>query len=134
VVAFLATFVGAAHAGPDKAKPVRPAQPGQELVGKWCSSGPSGPNDRDGASILECFQLNADGTYVHAHEGSITAALRSPDFGRWSYRGSVLTAQSHDGRVATYALEKRNHPKNPSEPMICLNGDCFVARDSKPPW
>ena len=30
--------------------------------------------------------------------------------------------------------EKRNHPKNKRDPMICLNGECYVTFSNKPPW
>jgi hypothetical protein len=90
---------------------------------------------------MECFQHNPDGTSTYAYEGSMSAsapgmsggtASQSSDSGRWSYNGTQLTAHSGNGKVSTYTLEKRNHPKNKRDPMICLNGTCFVTAYNKP--
>jgi len=27
-----------------------------------------------------------------------------------------------------------NHPKNKRDPMICLNGECYVSYYNKPAW
>ncbi len=43
------------------------------------------------------------------------------------------TARSATGRVTTYQLEKRNHPKN-NDPMLLLDGQSFVTYYQKPPW
>ena len=111
---------------------------GQELVGKWCKltnfSGNAGSTSRS-----ECFQLAADGSYTYAYEGSMSVqagstASQSGDSGRWSYNGSQLIAQSRSGRTHNYNLEKRNHPKNKGDPMICLNGTCYVTFFNKPAW
>ena len=59
---------------------------------------------------------------------------QSSDSGRWSYDGARLTAHSRTGKVASYALEKRNHPKNKRDPMICLDGKCYVTYYNKPAW
>lgn len=48
--------------------------------------------------------------------------------------GARLTAHSRSGKVASYALEKRNHPKNKRDPMICLDGQCYVTFYNKPAW
>jgi hypothetical protein len=85
----------------------------------------------------------ADGTYAYQHEGSMSAnapgmwggtASQSSDAGRWNVSGNQLTAQSQRGTVNTYTLEKRNHPKNKRDPMICLNGECYVTYYNKPAW
>jgi hypothetical protein len=116
---------------------------GQELVGKWCNMSQFTANNRGGSSRMECFQLNADGSYTYAYEGSMSAnapgvyggtASQSSDSGRWSYNGQKLTAQSRSGKVASYSLEKRNHPKNKRDPMICLDGTCYVTYYNKPAW
>ena len=48
--------------------------------------------------------------------------------------GSALTAQSQRGTVNTFTVEKRNHPKNKRDPMICLDGDCYTTAYNRPPW
>lgn len=125
------------------ASPAAASGNGQELVGKWCNMSQFTANNRGGSSRMECFQLNPDGTYTYAYEGSMSAnapgisggtASQSSDAGRWTYRGDQLTAHSRNGKVATYTLEKRNHPKNKRDPMICLNGTCFVTYYNKPAW
>jgi hypothetical protein len=137
-------------AAADAAKAVAPAKAGaqvsgggQELVGKWCKMSTFTANQGGGSSRSTCFELRADGTYVYQHEGSMSAtapgmwggtASQSNDAGRWSVKGNQLTAQSRSGQVNTYALEKRNHPKNKRDPMICLDGECYVTFYNKPPW
>ena len=110
----------------------------QELVGKWCKMSTYSANS-GGSSRSTCFELKADGSYTYQHEGSMSAqtgsmASQSADAGRWKVSGSQLIAQSQRGTVNTYALEKRNHPKNKRDPMICLNGECYVTFYNKPPW
>ena len=84
-----------------------------------------------------------DGTYTYRHEGSMSAnapgmwggtSSQSSDAGRWQVKGNQLIAQSQRGTTSTYALEKRNHPKNKRDPMICLNGECYVTFYNKPAW
>lgn len=129
-----------------KAKAAQPAKasakasPGgaQELVGKWCKVSTFTANS-GGSSRSTCFELKADGSYTYRHEGSMSAqagsmASQSFDAGRWKVSGSQLVAQSQRGTVNTYALEKRNHPKNKRDPMICLDGECYVTFYNKPPW
>jgi hypothetical protein len=111
---------------------------GQELVGKWCNLAQFNAN-RGGSSRMECFELKADGTYAYRYEGSMSGttgstASQSSDAGRWQYDGQRLTAQSRSGKVQTYQLEKRNHPKNRRDPMICLDGTCYVTFYNKPAW
>ena len=115
---------------------------GQELVGKWCKMSTLTTNS-GGSSRSTCFELKADGSYTYQHEGSMSAqapgmwggtASQSSDAGRWKVSGSQLIAQSQRGTVNTYALEKRNHPKNKRDPMICLDGECYVTFYNKPPW
>lgn len=111
---------------------------GQELVGKWCNLAQFNAN-RGGSSRMECFELKADGSYLYNYEGSMSGttgstASQSSDAGRWSYDGTQLTAQSRSGKTSSYTLEKRNHPKNKRDPMICLNGTCYVTYFNKPAW
>jgi hypothetical protein len=138
----------------DAAKAKQPSKPAgqarqaasgtsQELVGKWCNLAQFTANNRGGSSRMECFELKPDGTYAYHYEGSMSAnapgmyggtASQSADAGRWSYNGSELTAHSRNGTVSTYTLEKRNHPRNKRDPMICLNGTCYVTYYNKPAW
>lgn len=116
---------------------------GAELVGKWCKGGSFSANSGGGSSSTTCFELKADGSYLYAHEGSVSAyssgmyggsSSQSSDAGRWSVSGNRLTARSNSGQVSSYALEKRNNPKNPRDPMICLDGDCYTTYWQKPAW
>lgn len=111
---------------------------GQELVGKWCKMSNFNANS-GGSSRSTCFELRPDGSYTYRYEGSMSAttgatASQSSDAGRWKVSGNQLVAQSQRGTVNTYNLEKRNHPKNKNDPMICLNGECYVSYGYKPPW
>ena len=111
---------------------------GQELVGKWCDMR-SMSNYQGGSSSMACFELRPDGTYTYNAESSRSVsagstASQSSDAGRWSYKGNQLIAQSRNGQTYTYNLEKRNHPKNKRDPMICLNGTCYVTYYNKPAW
>ena len=139
---------GIAAADAAKAKQPKPAPAavaaagGQELVGRWCQLSTYTANT-GGSSRATCFELKADGTYTYHHEGSMSAqapgvrggtASQSSDAGRWRVSGNHLIAHSQRGTVSTYALEKRNHPKNKRDPMICLDGECFVTYYNRPPW
>jgi hypothetical protein len=111
---------------------------GQELVGKWCDVR-SMSNYQGGSSSMACFELKPDGSYTYNAESSRSVsagstASQSSDAGRWSYKGGQLIAQSRSGETHSYTLEKRNHPKNQRDPMICLNGQCFVTFYNKPAW
>ena len=121
-----------------KSSPATASAGGQELVGKWCKMTNFSANS-GGSSRSTCFELRADGSYVYQHEGSMSGttgsmASQSSDAGRWKVSGNQLTAQSRSGQVNTYTLEKRNHPKNKRDPMICLNGECYVTFYNKPAW
>lgn len=112
---------------------------GQELVGKWCDVGAMSYGGGSSSSRMACIELKADGTYTYNAESSRSVsagstASQSSDSGRWSYKGSQLIAQSRSGQTNTYNLEKRNHPKNKRDPMICLNGQCYVTFYNKPAW
>jgi hypothetical protein len=116
---------------------------GQELVGKWCLMSSFTANAGGGSQRSTCFELRPDGTYTYRHEGSMSASApgmwggtssQSSDAGRWQVKGNQLVAQSQRGTTSTYALEKRNHPKNKRDPMICLNGECYVTFYNKPAW
>src|SRR5258708_23705064 len=92
-----------------------------------------------GGSHMACMELKADGSCAYSAESSRSVsagstASQSSDAGRWSYDGARLTAHSRSGKVSNYALEKRNHPKNKRDPMICLDGKCYVTFYNKPAW
>ncbi|HSV54873.1 MAG TPA: hypothetical protein VLJ57_22310 [Burkholderiaceae bacterium] len=118
------------------------AGPRQELVGKWCKASSFTANAGGGSQSSACFELRANGTYVYGSERSASAygggmwggtSSNSGDAGRWSATEVSITAQSNSGRSSTYRLEKRNHPKN-RDPMLCLDGECYVTFWQKAPW
>ena len=86
-----------------------------------------------------CVTLNADGSYLYeglsdSYNPNGGATSQSSDAGTWEATESSLTAHSRSGKVTTYRLEKRNHPKNVRDPMIVLDGQTFVSFYNKPPW
>jgi hypothetical protein len=116
---------------------------GRELVGRWCKVTNFNANAGGGTQNSACFELRADGTYVYQQEGSMSAqapgmwggtSSQSSDAGRWSVQGNRITAHSRSGQVNSYTLEKRNHPRNPRDPMICLDGECYATFYARPPW
>ena len=134
----------AAPAAAAKTPASKPAPGGRaDLAGKWCYAASfSNLNSGGGSQSSRCFELRADGTYTYAYEGSVSAyggglygasSSESGDQGRWSATADGLTAQSASNGTRTYRLERRNHPKN-REPMICLDGDCYVTFWKKAPW
>lgn len=116
---------------------------GADIVGKWCKGGAFSAVSGGGSSSMTCIELKADGTWTHDYEGSMSAygdgawagtASQSSDAGRWSLNGNTLTATSQNGQVSRYALTRRNNPKNPRDPMICLDGDCYTTAWQRAPW
>lgn len=133
--------VAAAAASPAPAAPNN-ANLAQALVGKWCKSSSFSANAGGGSQSSACFELRGDGTYAYGSERSASAygggawggtTGSSGDAGRWSATGTSLTAHSNSGQTSTYRLERRNHPKN-RDPMLCLDGDCYVTYFQKAPW
>lgn len=113
------------------------------IVGKWCKGGAFSAVSGGGSSSMACIELKADGSYTYEYEGSISAygagayvgtASQDSDAGRWSLSGNTLTATSRSGQVSRYALTRRNNPKNPRDPMICLDGDCYTTAWQRAPW
>jgi hypothetical protein len=113
-----------------------------ELVGRWCQASTFMANRGGGSQSSVCFELRPNGTYVYASERSMDAygtgmwggtSSSSSDAGRWSATAVSITAQSNSGRATIYRLEKRNHPKN-RDPMLCLDGECYVTYWQKAPW
>ena len=121
------------------------AEPGgimQALVGKWCKASSFTANAGGGSQSSACFELRGNGTYVYGSERSASAygggmwggtSGSSGDAGRWSATNGSITAQSNSGQTTTYRLERRNHPKN-RDPMLCLDGDCYVTYYQRAPW
>jgi hypothetical protein len=113
-----------------------------ELAGKWCYFSNFNATTGGGSMTDECFTLNANGTYTYHRESSMSAyapgaygatASTQNDTGTWSLNGVKLTVNSRTAGTSTYSLEKKNHPKN-HDPMLCLDGRCFVTYGPKPPW
>ena len=113
-----------------------------QLVGKWCKMSTFSANGGGGSQSSACFEPRGDGSYVYGSERSMSAygggaygatSGSSGDAGRWSATESSITAQSNSGRSSTYRLELRNHPKN-RDPMVCLDGECYVTYFKKAPW
>lgn len=109
----------------------------RELVGKWCYQ--SSVNTGSGGRMSNiCFELTADGRYTYQGETSssgpaASSASQEYDEGTWTATATTITAHSRGGRVTTYKLEKRNHPKT-GDPMLVLDGDAFVTFYQRPPW
>jgi hypothetical protein len=133
---------------PQASSQTQPSSPassgnGQELVGKWCKGSTFSANAGGGSSRMSCVELRPDGTYTYQSEGSMSAnasgmwggtTSQSGDAGRWTVSGNRITAQSRNGQTTSYTLEKRNHPKNRRDPMICLDGDCYTTAYNRSPW
>lgn len=127
------------------AQPPRQAASGgvrPELVGHWCYVSSFSAVSGGGSQTSRCFVLNGDGSYVYQSEGSMSAyapgawggtTSSSSDRGRWTASANSITANSADGGSTTYPMELRNHPKT-RDPMICLDGDCYVTQRQKPSW
>jgi hypothetical protein len=112
------------------------------LVGKWCKASSFSANAGGGSQSSACFELRGDGTYVYGAERSASAygggawggtSSSSGDAGRWTATDGSITAQSSSGQTTTYRLERRNHPKN-RDPMLCLDGECYVTYYQRAPW
>lgn len=114
----------------------------QELVGKWCYLNVSSTNS-GGSSSEQCITLNADGTYEYYGESSRSVNTnayaggtnsQTSDRGTWTYDGTRVYYTSSTGAGSgSYALEKRNHPKN-NDPMIVLDGTTYATYYQKAPW
>lgn len=143
-VASTAPPSGTAGAGPGAGPATGSVRP--DLAGKWCYVGTFQNINGGGSQSSRCFVLGADGTYQYHSESSMSAysgpnssgmwggtSSSSDDAGRWSVAGGTLTAQSRSGAVNRYPLQLRNHPKT-RDPMICLDGDCYVTQYQKPSW
>jgi hypothetical protein len=113
-----------------------------EMAGKWCYFANFNANNGGGTVTDECFTINANGTYTYHRESSMSAyapgvygstASTQNDAGGWTLDGTRLIVNSRTSGTSTYTLEKKNNPKN-RDPMLCLDGRCFVTYGPKPPW
>jgi hypothetical protein len=109
-----------------------------ELVGKWCYISITTAN-QGGRTSNQCITLMANGTYTYfaGTESSNPyggTASQTADSGTWTATETSITGRSRSGKVTTFTLEKRNHPKNKNDPMIVLNGQPFVTATPKRPW
>lgn len=110
----------------------------QDLTGKYCYVSNVYANNGGARSSNQCFTLYADGRYEYygetdSYNPNGGATSQSSDRGTWSATETTITAKSVSGRVTTYQLEKRNHPKT-NDPMIVLDGQAFVTAYQKAPW
>ena len=107
-----------------------------EMAGKWCAySGSSTGQIISGRE--QCFTLHPNGTYEYYGASDSTnqyggVASQSSDGGTWSVEGSTIVANSRSQGRVVYQLEKKNNKNN--DPMLCLDGQCFVTYGQKPPW
>lgn len=107
-----------------------------ELVGTWCYMSTFRANNGGGSSTQDCYTFNADGTYSQGGESSVDAyaggayggtASQSGGGGSWNATATTLTL---DGQ--TMAYERRNNENG--DPMICVDGRCYVTYYQKAPW
>jgi hypothetical protein len=109
----------------------------QDMVGKWCYINVNASGQVSSSSST-CFVLNPDGTYEYSGESSNSnayggTASQSSDRGTWRVSGSTVNVNSQQQGPVSYQLQKRNHPKT-NDPMLCLDGQCYVTYGPKPPW
>lgn len=132
---------GATAGAPAPGAP-RGGAPEAAMAGRWCYVASFSAVSGGGSQSSRCFELDAAGRYRYESESSVSAYTpgawggtsgSSSDSGRWSVSGATLTATSDSGTVSRYPLEKRNHPKT-GDPMLCLDGDCYVTQVQKAPW
>lgn len=109
-----------------------------ELVGKWCFL-----NMTSNSQSSRCITLNADGTYSYVTESSRSVntetlyggtSSQGGDEGTWWVKDDRIYYNSKTRGEGSYRLEKRNHPKNTSDPMIVLDGEPYVTATLRPPW
>ncbi|MFB3906436.1 MAG: hypothetical protein ACE15E_23575 [Acidobacteriota bacterium] len=110
---------------------------GAELAGKWCYVG-TVPAIGGGRVSSECFTLSPDGTFEYYSEAATSSQYGSSasqinQVGTWTATATTITANLREGGTVTYQLEKRNHPKT-GDPMLCLDGRCFVTYGPRAPW
>ncbi len=113
-----------------------------ELAGNWCVMRSTSTNS-GGSFSSECITLNPDGTYIYSSESSMSVntpdlaggtSSQGGDRGTWWMEGERFFYNSPTYGTGSYRLEKRNHPKNTSDPMIVLDGKAYVTTKLKAPW
>jgi hypothetical protein len=109
------------------------------LVGKWCYFSNINSTTGGGRMTSECITLNGDGSFLFYQDTSDSnmygsAATNGTTRGSWTATATTITATIPGQGSTTYALQKRNHPKNVSDPMICLDGRCYVTYGPRRPW
>jgi hypothetical protein len=108
------------------------------LAGRWNYLAQVNLNN-GGRQTNSWIQLNADGTYEFFWEVSSSgpnglAGTLNRHRGTWSATDTALTLKATSGKVFTYRLEKRNHPRNRQDPMILLDGRAYVTATRRNPW
>lgn len=112
------------------------------LVGQWCYMNVYSTYS-GGSSSQECITLKADGTYEYFSESSRSVntntvvggtSSQNSDRGTWWTEGNRIYYNSPTNGQGSYQIEKRNHPKNTSDPMIVLDGRTYVTATRKNPW
>lgn len=112
----------------------------EELVGEWAYMKNIWNND-GGSQTNSFIKLKGDGTYevygessLWVNPGAVGPSSQWRETGTWSATESTLTLTPNGGEARTYGMEKRNHPKNTSDPMIVLDGKAFVTTTRRAPW
>ncbi len=109
----------------------------RELAGSWAHM--TNVNAQNGGRRTESvLSLAEDGTYSWRAESNWSGPAgfgftAQSESGTWTATDSTLTLRT-SGAEKVFNLEKRNHPKNKSDPMIVLDGECFVTVYRKDPW
>lgn len=114
------------------------AAPNVDLSGKWCYVANVNATGGGARATNQCFTLHANGRYEYYGETDSYgpnggATSQGSDAGTWTANATAITARSASGRVTTFQLERRNHPKT-NDPMLVLNGQTFVTFHQKAPW
>ncbi|MFN7936223.1 MAG: hypothetical protein U0R19_23030 [Bryobacteraceae bacterium] len=109
-----------------------------DLSGKWCYVANVNATGGGARSTNQCFTLHANGRYEYYGETDSYgpnggATSQGSDAGTWTATATSITSRSASGRVTTFQLERRNHPKT-NDPMLVLNGQTFVTFYQKAPW
>lgn len=112
----------------------------EELVGEWGYM-KNVWNQQGGSQTNSFIKLNGDGTYevygensLWVNPGAYGPSSQWRETGTWTATESTLTLTPNGGESRTYGMEKRNHPKNTSDPMIVLDGKAWVTTKRRAPW
>ena len=109
------------------------------LVGKWCYVNVMDATSGGGRMTSECITIYANGTFefwqdTYNSNPYGSSATNGAIRGTWTATENTLTANIQGQGTRVYQLVKRNHPKNVRDPMICLDGRCYVTYGPKNPW